>query len=115
MGTRALWQNTSQTSAHGSTHTGRGSARRVREFRISSDTFGALGSGEAVIYTPIAREPTRGRVLATDLDWERPLRINQAGSRHACETQVDPSSAIGPGACSESNADDAETGPAFRL
>jgi hypothetical protein len=54
MGTRSLWQMTSQTGAHGHTHTGRGSARRVREFRISSDTFGSLSRGEAVIYTPIA-------------------------------------------------------------
>jgi hypothetical protein len=43
MGTRALWQSTAQTNADGSAHSGRGSARRVREFRISSDTFGALG------------------------------------------------------------------------
>jgi hypothetical protein len=35
--------------AHGHTHTGRRSARRVREFRISSDTFGSLNRGEAVI------------------------------------------------------------------
>ena len=63
MGTRSLWQTTSQTGAHGHTHTGRGSARRVREFRISSDTFGALDRGEAVIYTPVAGQPARASIL----------------------------------------------------
>ena len=63
MGTRALWQTTSQTGT-GNMHTGRGSARRVREFRISSDTFGGLGRGEAVIYTPIAGDPARARIVA---------------------------------------------------
>src|SRR5664279_4323018 len=63
MGTRSLWQMTSQTGAHGNTHTGRGSACRVREFRISSDTFGSLNRGEAVIYTPIAGEPMRASIL----------------------------------------------------
>jgi hypothetical protein len=41
MGTRAIWQTTNQTSGHGSQHTGRGSARRVREFRVGSDVFSA--------------------------------------------------------------------------
>jgi hypothetical protein len=59
MGTRAIWQHTNQTSGHGAQHSGQGSARRVREFRISSDTFGGLQRGEAVIYTPIVGEPTR--------------------------------------------------------
>ncbi len=36
MGTKALWQSTNQTTGHGSQHSGRGSARRVREFRIGS-------------------------------------------------------------------------------
>ena len=42
MGTRALWQSTNQTASHGSQHSGRGSARRVREFRIGADTFSEL-------------------------------------------------------------------------
>ncbi len=68
MGTRALWQTTNQTSGHGSQHSGRGSARRVREFRIGSDTFSALGPGEAVIYTPIAgMTPARAHVLPVEL------------------------------------------------
>ena len=52
MGTRALWQSTNQTTGHGSQYSGRGSARRVREFRIGSDTFAELGQGEAIIYNP---------------------------------------------------------------
>jgi type IV secretory pathway TraG/TraD family ATPase VirD4 len=57
MGTRALWQSTQATAGHGSQHSGHGSARRVREFRIGADVFSALGRGEAVIYTPLAGEP----------------------------------------------------------
>ena len=40
MGTNALWQSTDQTSAYAAT--GAGSRRRVREFRVSSDTFAEL-------------------------------------------------------------------------
>jgi hypothetical protein len=88
MGTRSLWQATSQTGAYGNTHTGRGSARRVREFRISSDTFGGLTRGEAVIYTPIAGEPTLGRILPFNLPRARPTRIDPAGKRSNCEILV---------------------------
>jgi hypothetical protein len=88
MGTRSLWQTTSQTSAHGNMHTGRGSARRVREFRISSDTFGALGRGEAVIYTPIAGDPTRARIVPYELPDASPARINPDGPRSPCEIRV---------------------------
>ena len=42
MGTRALWQQTQATSAN--RHSGRGSARRVREFRIGADVFSGAGS-----------------------------------------------------------------------
>jgi len=90
MGTRALWQSTSQTSGHGSMHTGRGSARRVREFRIGSDTFGSLARGEAVIYTPLAGEPTRAQILPIDLPSGEPFRIDPAGPKHPCETRVHP-------------------------
>jgi hypothetical protein len=88
MGTRSLWQMTSQTGAHGHTHTGRGSARRVREFRISSDTFGALNRGEAVIYTPIAGEPCRASILPIHLPDEEPERIDPTGPRTRCEIPV---------------------------
>ena len=53
MGTRALWQTTNQTSGHGSQHSGRGSARRVREFRIGSDSFSTLACE-----TPVHPEDT---------------------------------------------------------
>ena len=90
MGTRSLWQMTSQTGAHGHTHTGRGSARRVREFRISSDTFGSLNRGEAVIYTPIAGEPVRASILPVHLPQAEPDRIDPAGPRTRCEIPVHP-------------------------
>ena len=53
MGTTALWQSTDQTSSHAAT--GAGSRRRVREFRVSSDTFSELRVGEAIVHT---RRPT---------------------------------------------------------
>ena len=40
MGTDALWQSTDQTHAYAAT--GAGSRRRVRQFRVSSDTFAEL-------------------------------------------------------------------------
>jgi hypothetical protein len=83
MGTRAIWQHTNQTSGHGAQHSGQGSARRVREFRVSSDTFGALRRGEAVIYTPIAGEPTRHTITPIDLP-----SITARGSDHGEERAV---------------------------
>jgi energy-coupling factor transporter ATP-binding protein EcfA2 len=67
MGTRALWQHTNQTTSHGAQHSGQGSARRVREFRVGSDTFGALRRGEAIIYIPTTGEPTCHTVTPVDL------------------------------------------------
>jgi hypothetical protein len=90
MGTRSLWQITSQTGSHGNTRTGRGSARRVREFRISSDTFSGLGRGEAIIYTPIAGDPSRARILPFVLPPGRPVRIDPRGPRTECEIGVHP-------------------------
>jgi hypothetical protein len=89
MGTRALWQSTNQTSGHGTQHSGRGSARRVREFRIGSDTFAELGRGEAVIYTSLGPDPLRTSILPVELDDCQPERIG-AGPRHACELPVHP-------------------------
>jgi hypothetical protein len=83
MGTRAIWQHTNQTSGHGAQHSGQGSARRVREFRISSDTFGALRRGEAIIYTPIAGEPTRHTITPIDLP-----SVTARGSDHGEERAV---------------------------
>jgi hypothetical protein len=66
MGTRALWQSTNQTTGHGTNHSGRGSARRVREFRIGSDTFAELGRGEAIIYTTLGPDPRRATILPVE-------------------------------------------------
>ena len=88
MGTRALWQHTNQTAGHGTQHSGRGSARRVREFKIGSDEFAALGRGEAVIYTPLAGEPTRTHIHRITLPDDQPERIDRTGPRHLCEIAV---------------------------
>jgi hypothetical protein len=66
MGTRALWQSTNQTTGHGTNQSGRGSARRVREFRIGSDTFAELGRGEAIIYTTLGPDPRRATILPVE-------------------------------------------------
>jgi len=94
MGTRAVWQTTSQTGAHGHTHTGRGSARRVREFRISSDTFGSLSRGEAVIYTAVAGEPARGHIASITFSSGTPRRIDPAGHQTSCEIGVYPAQTV---------------------
>jgi hypothetical protein len=88
MGTRALWQHTQATSGH--RHSGRGSARRVREFRIGADVFSQLARGEAVIYTPVAGHAGRARIQAVYLPDEEPDRIKAAGERHPCEIAVHP-------------------------
>jgi hypothetical protein len=89
MGTRALWQHTNATTGHGQP-SGDGSARRVREFRIGSDVFGNLRRGEAVIYTPLAGEPTRCAILPIELADVAPSRIDPAGAQHGCEIAVHP-------------------------
>ena len=80
MGTRALWQSTNQTASHGSQHSGRGSARRVREFRVGADTFSELRRGEAVIYTPLAGDPARTEILPFRLP-RQPARADRPGRR----------------------------------
>lgn len=112
MGTRALWQTTSQTGAHGHTHTGRGSARRVREFRISSDTFGALNRGEGVVYTPMAGEPTRANIRALRLPQGTPMRINGNGPRTPYEIVVHGDQLLPSGGPSEGPPLAERTGPA---
>jgi TraM recognition site of TraD and TraG len=89
MGTRALWQSTNQTTRHGAQHSGRGSARRVREFRIGSDTFAELGRGEAIIYTTLGPAPRRSIIVPVEFDSSEPERIG-AATRHACELSVHP-------------------------
>jgi hypothetical protein len=96
MGTRALWQHTNQTTGHGSQHSGQGSARRVREFRVGSDTFGMLQRGEAVIYTPVAGEPTRAQILPVNLPDRPPRCIDLAGPQSACEITLHPEDHLSP-------------------
>jgi len=95
MGTRALWQSTNQTTGHGSQHSGRGSARRVREFRVGSDTFAELGRGEAVIYTTLGPDPRRTSILPVILEDRAPERVG-TGTRHACELLVHPEHSLPP-------------------
>ena len=94
MGTRALRQTTNQTTGHGSQHSGSGSARRVREFKIGADVFSTLGRGEAVIYTPIAGEPRSALIQPTPLADRDPQRIDPAGPKHSCEASVHPELAL---------------------
>ena len=89
MGTKAIWQSTNQTTGHGSQHSGRGSARRVREFRIGSDTFAELGRGEAIIYTTLGPDPRRAVIVPVELDGGEPERVG-TGARHVCEVRVYP-------------------------
>ena len=103
MGTRALWQSTNQTSGHGTQHSGRGSARRVREFRIGSDTFAELGQGEAVIYTTLGPDPQRASVIPVVLEDRAPERIG-TGGRHPCELLVHPEHCLPPIAQAASDA-----------
>ena len=60
MGTTALWQSTDQTSGHNAT--GTGTRRRVRQFRVSSDSFSELEIGEAAIHTTLGPPPVVCRV-----------------------------------------------------
>ena len=99
IGTRALWQSTNQTTGHGSNHSGRGSARRVREFRIGSDTFAQLSQGEAIIYTTLGPNPRRATILPVQFDDRPPDRIGTAG-RHTCELSVHPEERLPPAASS---------------
>jgi TraM recognition site of TraD and TraG len=93
MGTTALWQSTDQTVGHGTAHTGRGSRRRVRQFRVGSDTFADLQQGEAVIHTTLAGAPQRAHVLQARLPHRAPARIG-AGERDPCEIAVHAASAL---------------------
>jgi TraM recognition site of TraD and TraG len=90
MSTRALWQTTNQTIGHGTQHSGSGSARRVREFKIGADVFSGLRRGEAVIYTPITGDPIAAQIEPTPLSDQQPDRIDPTGARHACEAPVHP-------------------------
>jgi len=93
MGTTAIWQSTDQTMAHGAAHSGRGSRRRVRQFRIGADAFAELQRGEAIIYSTLDGRPQRASVLRTWLPKAEPERIG-IGERHACEIAVHPAASL---------------------
>jgi hypothetical protein len=92
MGTSALWQSTDQTAAYAAT--GAGSRRRVREFKVSSDTFGELRQGEAVIHSTLGPPPTICQVKALQLPTGQPLRRIATGARSACEMTVHPATQL---------------------
>jgi TraM recognition site of TraD and TraG len=86
MGTDALWQSTDQTSAYAAT--GAGSRRRVRQFRVSADTFAELGVGQAVVHTTLGPPPVICQVKQLKLPaGAEPLRIAD-GPRSSCEMTV---------------------------
>ena len=89
MGTTAIWQSTDQTVAHGAGHSGRGSRRRVREFRVGSDVFAQLRDGEAIINTTLGPPPQRVQVHPVELRAGEPQRID-GGQRQPCEMLVHP-------------------------
>jgi hypothetical protein len=89
MGTTAIWQSTDQTMAHGAAHSGRGSHRRVRQFRIGADAFAELQRGEAMICSTLDGRPQRASVLRMWLPKADPERIG-IGERHACEITTSP-------------------------
>ena len=109
MGTTALWQSTDQTSGHAAT--GAGSRRRVREFRISSDTFSELRVGEAVIHTTLGPPPTTCQVQPLQLRTGRsPGRIDSE-ERGACEIPVHPAAQLPIAAPSDDGATAASSSP----
>jgi hypothetical protein len=88
MGTKELSQQTSQTDGHGSRQSGRGSSRRVHEFRVAPDVFAHLDRGEAVIYSPEGRQADQSYVSALHLPRGDPERIDLDGPRHLVEVPV---------------------------
>src|SRR5450755_2847317 len=114
MGTTALWQSTDQTTGHGATHPGQGSRRRVRQFRVGSDTFAELERGEAIIYSTIDGHPRRAHVIRARLPHGEPERIG-AGERHACEIAVHAASTLELFFTDAATTDDDASAPAEAL
>ena len=112
MGTRAIWQSTDQTHGHGAGHSGKGSRRRVREFRIGADQFASLRRGQAIIYTTLGPDPAAVNVLAVQLPDAPALRIG-TGQPHPAEIPVHPEDTLSeiadhqPPAVSEVDLEDA--------
>jgi hypothetical protein len=96
MGTRELWQSTNQTDGHGSRHSGRGSSRRVHEFRVEPDSFATLDRGEALIYTPEALQAQRAHITPVAIPVATPRRIDPAGPISELEIAVHPESVLAP-------------------
>jgi hypothetical protein len=94
MGTRELWQHTNQTDGHGMSLSGRGSVRRVHEFRVPPDVFAELDRGEAVIYSPEGQQADRTHITPVHLDRREPERIDPAGPRHRVEVGVHPETIV---------------------
>jgi hypothetical protein len=94
MGTTALWQSTDQTN--GNTATGAGSRRRVREFRVSADTFSEVRVGEAIIYTTLGPPPTTCRVRPVQLAACNSQRRIGDEASSTCEIRVHPAMQIPP-------------------
>jgi energy-coupling factor transporter ATP-binding protein EcfA2 len=88
MGTRELWQHTNQTDGHGGRLSGRGSARRVHEFRIDPDVFAHLDRGEAIVYTPEGMQAQRSTISPVFLPAQQPERIEPTGALHPVEMRV---------------------------
>jgi hypothetical protein len=93
MGTSAIWQSTDQTVGHGAAHSGRGSRRRVRLFRVGADVFAQLQRGEAIIHSTLGGSPQRARILRASLPDVAPPRLGN-GERHACEIAVYPADTL---------------------
>jgi energy-coupling factor transporter ATP-binding protein EcfA2 len=94
MGTRELWQHTNQTDGHGARLSGRGSVRRVHEFRVPPDVFAELDRGEAVIYSPEGQQADRTHITPVLLQRREPERIDRGGQRHRVEISVHPETII---------------------
>jgi len=92
MGTTALWQSTDQTRAYAAT--GAGSRRRVREFRVSSDTFSELRLGEAVIHTTLGPPPVICHVKQLELPATQPPQRIGTGARSTSEMTVHPATEV---------------------
>ncbi len=86
MGTSSLWQSTDQTQGHGA-HSGKGSRRRVREFRVSPDEIATLRRGEAILYTTLGPPPITVNILAARLPAAQPTRVG-VEQRHPTEMHV---------------------------
>jgi type IV secretory system conjugative DNA transfer VirD4/TraG family protein len=105
MGTRALWRSTEQTTGHGTQHSGRGSVRRVREFRIGSDVFAELAQARpsstphtAPIPSAPRSFPSRSKIeprngspaaLATPASW-RALRASPSAHHRSRRPHSQP-------------------------